>query len=153
MLAKAPLAALKRLLGVFLLGVVAWRHLGKKPPAPKDTAFVVVGAASGFGSALLGSVGPLTAPFFLAYGLTKGAHIGTEAASALVMHGAKQVAYGLGDLLTWQVLALGLALTPTTLLGTWLGKHTVDRLHERVFVALVEVGLVVAGLLFLFGIA
>ena len=153
LLAKAPLGALKRFLGAFLLGVVAWRHLGHPPRAPHPRAFIGVGAASGFGSALLGSVGPLTAPFFLAYGLTKGAYIGTEAASALVMHGAKLVAYGVGDLLTWQVLALGLALTPTTLLGALLGKKTVDRLHEKVFVALVEVGLVLAGLLFLLGIA
>lgn len=153
LLAKAPLAALKKILGVFLLSVVAWRHLGRRPRPPRPGAFVAVGAASGFGSALLGSVGPLTAPFFLAYGLTKGAYIGTEAASALVMHGAKLVAYGAGDLLTWQVLALGLVLTPTTLVGSWFGKRTVDRLHERVFVILVEAGLVIAGLLFLFGIA
>lgn len=153
LLAKAPPAALKQVLGVFLLGVVAWRHLGRRPRPPRAPAFVAVGAASGFGSALLGSVGPLTAPFFLAYGLTKGAYIGTEAASALVMHGAKLVAYGAGDLLTWRVVALGLALTPTTLLGSWLGKHTVDRLSERLFVILVEVGLVVAGLLFLSGVA
>jgi len=153
LLAKAPLTALKRVLGVFLLGVVAWRHLGRPPRAPHERTFIVVGAASGFGSALLGSVGPLTAPFFLAYGLSKGAYIGTEAASALVMHGAKLVAYGAGNLLTWQVLALGLSLTPTTLIGAWAGKKTVDRLHENVFVTLVEVGLVVAGLLFVFGIA
>lgn len=40
-----------------------------------------------------------------------------------------------------------------TLLGFWLGKRTVDRVHETVFVILVEIGLVVAGQLFLFGIA
>ena len=153
LLAKAPLGTLKRLLGVFLLGVVAWRHVGRPPRAPHEHTFIGVGAASGLGSALLGSVGPLTAPFFLAYGLAKGAYIGTEAASALVMHGAKLVAYGAGDLLTSKVLALALALTPTTLIGTWLGKKTVDQLRQKVFVALVEVGLVVAGLLFVFGIA
>lgn len=153
LLAKAPLEALKRVLGLFLLGVVAWRHLGRPPRPPRPATFTAVGAASGFGSALLGSVGPLTAPFFLAYGLTKGAYIGTEAASALVMHAAKLVAYGAGDLLTWQVLTLGVALTPTTLIGAWLGKRTVDRLHDKLFVALVEIGLVVAGLLFLVGVA
>lgn len=152
-LAKAPLAALKRVLGVFLLGVVAWRHFGRKPRAPKDPTFVGVGAASGFGSALLGSVGPLTAPFFLAYGLSKGAYIGTEAASALVMHGAKLAAYGAGDLLTSQVLMVGAALTPTTLVGAWLGKRTVERMNDRLFIGVVEIGLVVAGLLFLLGVA
>ena len=149
--AKAPIEPLKRLLGVFLLASVAWRRLGKAPRPPSDRSFVAVGGASGFGSALLGTVGPLTAPFFLAYGLTKGSYIGTEAASALVMHSAKLVAYGLGDILDTQILALGLVLTPATVLGSWVGKRTVDRVSVRTFTALVEFGLVVAGLLFLLG--
>lgn len=71
-----------------------------------------MGAASGLGSELLGSVGPLTAPFFLAYGLTRAAYIGTEAAAALTMHLTKIAAYGAGDLLTGKVLLYGAALTP-----------------------------------------
>jgi uncharacterized membrane protein YfcA len=58
LLAHAPLAALKRLLGVFLLAVVAWRRIGARPSRPTERTFVAVGAASGLGSALLGSVGP-----------------------------------------------------------------------------------------------
>jgi hypothetical protein len=45
-------------------------------------------------SALLGSVGPLMAPFFLAHGLVKGVYIGTEALPTVVMHVTKLVAYG-----------------------------------------------------------
>ena len=56
-------------------------------------AFVLIGAGASFLSALLGSVGPLMAPFFLAYGLVKGAYIGTEALSTVVMHVTKLVAY------------------------------------------------------------
>jgi hypothetical protein len=41
-----------------------------------------VGAVSGLGSALLGLVGPLTAPFFLAKGYTRAVFIGTEAGRA-----------------------------------------------------------------------
>jgi hypothetical protein len=63
-----------------------WRHLIRSPRKPADPTFAAAGAVSGLGSALLGSVGPLTAPFFLAYGLTRSAYIGTEAASALTMH-------------------------------------------------------------------
>ena len=151
LLATAPLAPLQRLLGAFLLAVVAWRRLAPAPPRPSPRVFVAVGAGSGLGSALLGSVGPLTAPFFLAYGLVRDAYIGTEAACALVMHLTKLVAYGAGSLLGPRVLVLGLALTPATLAGAWVGKRTVDRISDRVFVVLVEIGLVVAGLLFLFG--
>lgn len=149
LLASAPLAALQRVLGLFLIATVAWRRLAPHPRALPGLAFVAVGAASGLGSALLGSVGPLTAPFFLAVGLTRAAYVGTEAASALTMHAAKLVAYGAGDLLSTKVLLYGLALTPASLLGAWWGKQIVGRISERVFTHLVEAGLIVAGLLFL----
>ena len=151
-LAHAPLGPLQRLLGVFLIGVVIWRRINPHPRKPTDRMFAGVGAASGLGSALLGSVGPLTAPFFLAYGLTRAAYIGTEAASALTMHLAKIAAYGAGDLLTGRVLLYGAALTPAALLGAWVGKKIVGRISDRVFVALVEAGLLVAGVLFLLGL-
>ncbi|MFR9780933.1 sulfite exporter TauE/SafE family protein [Micromonospora sp. MS34] len=151
LLAHAPLAALKRLLGVFLLAVVAWRRLGRPPGRPGERSFVAVGAASGLGSALLGSVGPLTAPFFLAYGLTRAAYVGTEAAAALTLHLSKTAGYAVAGLLSREVLLLGAALTPATLAGAWLGRRIVDRISDRVFVGLVEVGLVAAALLFLAG--
>ena len=98
--ATAPLDFLQRLLGVLLIVVVLWRRLRPQPPRLAPRAFVAVGAASGLGSALVGSVGPLTAPFFLARGLVKEAYIGTEATSAVVLHAAKLVAYGVGALLS-----------------------------------------------------
>ena len=64
LLAHAPLSPLNRVLGVFLIAVVGWRRLSPHPGRPTARAFAGVGAASALGSALLGSVGPLTAPFF-----------------------------------------------------------------------------------------
>jgi uncharacterized protein len=151
LLAHAPLGPLKRLLGAFLIAVVAWRRLRPHPRPPGERVFAGVGAVSGLGSALLGSVGPLTAPFFLAYGLTRAAYLGTEAASALTLHLSKIAAYGAGDLLTRRVLLYGAALTPATLGGAWAGRHIVGRVSDRAFVALVEAGLIAAGLLFLIG--
>ena len=74
------------------------------------------------------------APFFLAYGLVKGAYIGTEALSTVVMHVAKLIAYRESAVL----------LTPRNLKRSWqwdrswwldrfAGKRMVDRLPERVF--------------------
>lgn len=63
--AHAPLAALTRVLGAFLILIVVLRHLPKlstfKPPLK---SFALIGAGASFLSALLGSVGPLMAPFF-----------------------------------------------------------------------------------------
>jgi uncharacterized protein len=152
LLAHAPLGVLQRLLGAFLIGVVVWRRRRPHPRKPADRTFVVVGAASGLASALLGSAGPLTGPFFLAYGLTRAAYIGTEAAGALTMHLSKIAAYGAGDLLTTRVLRYGVALTPATLAGVWTGRKIVGRISDRAFVLLVEIGLVTAGVLFLIGL-
>jgi uncharacterized membrane protein YfcA len=149
LLAQAPAAGLQRLLGGFLLVAVVWRRVGPRPRRPPARSFAAIGAASGLGSALLGSVGPLTAPFFLACGLTRAAYIGTEAAGALTMHLSKLVGYGAGNLLSSTVLAYGAALTPATLAGAWVGRRIVGRTSERVFVVLVEVGLVAAAVVLL----
>ncbi|MFF4060718.1 sulfite exporter TauE/SafE family protein [Streptomyces sp. NPDC001668] len=145
--ATAPLPALTRLIGVFLLVMVVWRRW--KPHAARldDTAFAAVGAASGFGSALVGSVGPMVAPFFLARGLLRGAYIGTEAASAVVMHLTKLVVFGAAAVLTASSALIGLALAPAGTAGAWVGKKIVDRLPAHVFVLVVEIGLIASGLL------
>jgi uncharacterized membrane protein YfcA len=143
----APVELLTRLIGAFLLLAVLWRRLRRAPRPPTDRAFTVVGAASGFGSALVGSVGPLVAPFFLARGLRKGAYIGTEAASAVVMHLTKLVVFGAAAVLTVRTFGIGVALAPVAAAGAWAGKRILDRLPTPVFLVLVEVGLVVAGAL------
>ena len=148
--ASAPLSFLKRLLGIFLLGTVAYRHLGKQRSLRLPLrGFAVIGAVFSFLSALLGSVGPIMAPFFLAYGLVKGAYIGTEAFATVVMHVTKLVAYGGTAILTLQSVAAGLALGPIMVLGSFIGKKILDRVPERLFVLLIEGTLLVAGLGFL----
>lgn len=150
--ASAPLDALTRLIGAFLLVSVAWRHLRPEPSGllgPRT--FTVIGAVFAFASALVGSVGPIMAPFFLRAGLVKGAYIGTEAAATVVMHVAKLVAYGTAALLTVATVGIGLLMAPAMIAGSWIGKRIVDRLPEQVFVAIIEVVLVVAGLVFLIG--
>lgn len=148
--ASAPLSFLKRLLGIFLLGMVAYRHLGKQSLLRLPLrGFAVIGAVFSFLSALLGSVGPIMAPFFLAYGLIKGAYIGTEAFATVVMHVAKLVAYGGMSVLTLDGVIAGLALGPIMIFGSFVGKKVLDRLPERLFVLLIEATLIIAGLGFL----
>ena len=99
--AAAPLDTLTRVIGVFLLASVAWRHLRPQPTGLLgERTFTIIGAVFAFASALVGSVGPVMAPFFLRAGLVKGAYIGTEAAATVVMHVTKLVAYGATALLT-----------------------------------------------------
>lgn len=147
LLSHAPLRALTFVMGAFLLILVLWRRIRPGSTRVSDAAFTGIGAASGFGSALIGSVGGLTAPFFLARGLVRGAYIGTEAASTLIMHVTKLIVFSAAAVLTLHTGLIGLALTPASAAGAWAGKRIVDRLPIRTFVLLVEAGLVAAGVL------
>jgi len=89
------------------------------------------------------------APFFLAYGLVKGAYIGTEALATVMMHVTKLIAYHQAAVLPGSAVVAGLALGPIMVAGSYAGKRIVDRLPERVFVAIIEAVLILAGLLFL----
>jgi uncharacterized protein len=147
--ARAPLAALTRLLGAVLILMVIWRHTRSRPPRPPLRSFAAIGAVSSFLSALIGSVGPLMAPFFLAYGLVKGAYIGTEALATVVTHVTKLLAYGAAMVLTTSSVVAGIALGPIMVAGSAAGKRIVDRLPERVFVVVIEATMMAAGTLFL----
>jgi uncharacterized protein len=121
--AKTPLPALTRALGLFLIVIVVLRHWKlARTPKPTLHQFVLIGAVSSFLSALLGSVGPLMAPLFLAYGLIKGAYIGTEALATVVMHVSKLVAYRQSDILHKNVVLAGLLLGPIMIAGSFVGK-------------------------------
>jgi uncharacterized membrane protein YfcA len=149
----APSPLLLRLLGAFLLITVAWRHLRPGSlPRPAVPVFAIIGAGFSFLSALVGSVGPLMAPFFLAIGLVKGAYIGTEALATVIMHVTKLAAYGTGALLTTHTVGIGLALGPIMIAGSYLGKRVLDRLPERIFPWIIDGVLIVAGAAFLIGL-
>lgn len=148
--ASAPLHALTRIIGIFLILIVAWRRLGPGTawrPTLRD--FAGIGAISSLLSALVGSVGPLMAPLFLAYGLVKGTYIGTEACATVVMHVTKLVVYRQSRVLPNEALLAGLALAPIMVAGSWAGHRIVDWMPERTFVALIELTMIAAGVLFL----
>jgi uncharacterized protein len=147
---KAPAAALVKVLGVFLMLMVLYRHTRWGQHAGFIlTGFVPLGAASGLLSAIFGTVGPLAAPFFLAYGLVKGAYIGTEAMTAVVMHITKLGVYGTYSLVDLRSLLIGLAIGAIMILGTFLGKKSLDRLPEKIFPYLIDAVLLISGVLFI----
>ena len=141
---------LTRILGAMLITVVAWRRLRPRPPTRGNPVwFLPIGAGFGFLEGVMGSVGPLMAPFFLAFGLIKNAYIGTDALATVAMQGTKLSVFGGANLLTPPILAAGVTLVPFMILGTVLGKRALEHLPERIFLLLVEGVIVLAGLNFL----
>lgn len=150
--AAAPLTVLTRLLGVFLIGMVVWRHLPisilRRTPMPIQS-FAVVGAVSSFISALIGTIGPLMVPFFLAYGLMKGAYISTEALSSVIIQVVKLGTYTGAAAMTLTALLAGLALAPLMIVGTLIGKQLLQGVSDRAFVLIIEGAMLVSGIFFL----
>ncbi len=148
--ARSQETILVRLLGAFLLASVAWRRLNPRPsegfPAHR---FAGIGGVFGVVSAYLGSAGPFLAPFFLSFGLVRGAYIGTEALGTAIMHITKMCTYGASGVFSRQAVLAGLTISPVMVAGSFAGKRIIDRISRRVFVAIIETILVVFGILFL----
>ena len=89
------------------------------------------------------------APFFLAYGLLRGAYIGTDALATLFMQFTKLAVFGGAEILTPALLTAGLTLAPFMIGGAWAGKLVVNRIPERVFTLIIDLTLLVAGVGFL----
>jgi len=148
--AGARVEWLSRLMGLFLLGSVPLRHwLERGPLRMRLRHFPLLGAATGFLSALVAAIGPVNTPFFLGYGLRRGAYVGTEAACVAVVHLTKTLVYGRYALLTPETGALGLAIGAVMFVGAWIGRLVLERMSDRAFVRLVEALVIALGVLFL----
>lgn len=142
-----PSPILSRFLGAFLLVSVGLRHTpALRSWKPSLRSFAGVGAGVGFLSALIGSAGPISGPFFLSFGLIRGAYIGSEALTAVLMHVMKLGVYGGYALVSATSLVYGLAIGLVMIAGTLLGKRLLDRAPEALFPRIVEVALVMSGI-------
>ncbi len=138
---------LGRIIGAFLFASVLLRHVLRSSSfTMRLEHFPLLGAGTGFVSALVVATGPLVTPFFLAYGLRRGAYIATEAACALGMHVTRGAVLARYALLTRDTIAVGCVLGGTMVAGAWIGRRVLDRMSERAFIIAIEALLVVMGL-------
>jgi uncharacterized membrane protein YfcA len=145
---------LLKFLGALLIALILWRHVGKRFTKREwhirhPRTFAPVGGGFGFLYGFTEGVGALMAPFFLAYGLVRGAYIGTDALGTMVLQGTKLAVFGQFDVLHGKVLLLGLTLAPFMVLGSWVGKRTMKHVPATWFTRIVEVTVLVSGVSFL----
>ncbi|KQP37410.1 sulfite exporter TauE/SafE family protein [Pseudorhodoferax sp. Leaf274] len=142
-----PAQAVDIALGLFFVLVVPLRHwLQRRQWRLQLWQLAVAGAAIGYLTGVVLSTGPLSVPAFSAYGLVKGAFIGTEAASALLLYVAKSLAFAQLGGLPWEVLSRGLIVGAALMAGTFAGKAFVLRLPAGLFQRLLDALLLVSGL-------
>jgi uncharacterized membrane protein YfcA len=139
-----PSAFILRLIGVFLLVVVALRHMRLSKQKTPEWCLALAGVVVGLLSAVAGSAGPLGAAVFLGLHLPAGAYVASEAVTAVLMHLTKSIMYGRYAALSGGDLLRGLALGGSLVLGSWTGRKLIDRLPEKGLALLVEILLVVS---------
>lgn len=152
MFSKIQADWLKTGLGVFLIITLIYRHSGLKENNMRLYHFAILGAVFGWLSAVVGTVGPLVAPFFLDYGLVGSAYIATEAMTAVVMHITKGIVYSKYALLSWDTVAIGLAMGVVMIFGSFIGKKIIDRLPKVWFTYIVEAVVLITGIGFVTGL-
>ena len=141
-----PTFWIKKSIGIFLIVTVILKQIRKDFRLRKPWIFLPLGMVTGFLSALMGGVGPVSSPFFLAYGLTKEAFVGTEALCAVGMHLVKSIAYNRLNVLNQRELLAGLSFGLVMSLGSYVAKKILERISHEAFLILVEVLLAVIGL-------
>ena len=85
-----------------------WDALTSRERIPRW--FLPVGAGFGLLTGFTAGMGPILSPFFLSYGLRRGAYIGTMALGVLGVHIARVTVFGSTGFLNPHVLVLGLWL-------------------------------------------
>jgi uncharacterized membrane protein YfcA len=148
---ELPPTLILRLIGVFLLVIVALRHTSRRTREVPEWLLAPAGAGVGLLSAIAGSAGPLGAAVFLSLKLPAQAYVATEAVTAVLMHLTKSLTYGRYAALGWEDLVRGLGLGAAMVLGSWTGRKMIDRLSERGFAMLVEAMLIISAVVLLIG--
>ena len=139
-------------LGAFLLLSIPGRRWliqrGFKITLP---GMAVVGAAIGYLTGIVASTGPINTPFFLAYGLTKGSFIASEALGSAAISLTQAVTFhtfgALSNATMWRGASIGLAL----MLGSWISKRILLALDASRFQIIIEVMMAAAGVSMLWG--
>src|SRR5262245_7658987 len=148
--AGATSESLGRIIGLFLIAAVPLRRLLTTPRIRVRLGhFPFLGLVFGALSSVVVTTGPITTPFFLSYGLRRGAYVATEATASLAIHFTRGAAFMRFHVLTWEWTTLGLTLGVIMFGGTWVARRILDRMSDRVFLAAIETLLVVMGLHFL----
>lgn len=113
----------------------------------------LLGAGIGFLTGIVASTGPINAPFFLAYGLVKGAYLGTEAMSSLAVFAAKAITFQSLGALPAETLGKGLITGSSLMAGAFIAKHFVRQLDANRFRLLMDGLLLAAGVTMLWAAA
>ena len=142
-----PPGAVEAVLGVFFVAMIPVRRwMARQRWKLGLPHLALVGAGIGYITGIVVSTGPINAPFFLAYGLVKGAYLATEALGSLAVYVAKTVTFGSLGALPWDAVVKGMIVGSTIMVGSFIAKRFVLALDPDRFRLLIDGLLLAAGL-------
>jgi hypothetical protein len=133
----------------FIVMIPARRWLMGRGLRVSAWQLTLVGAAIGFLTGMVASTGPINTPFFLAYGLVKGAFLATEALGSMAVGLAKALVFRRFDALPMETVVRGLIVGTSLMAGSRLAKGFVLRLDASQFRLIMDLLLAGAGLILL----
>ena len=134
-------------LGVFFIGMIPVRRwMARQHWTLTLWHMAGVGAVIGYITGIVVSTGPINAPFFLAYGLVKGAYLGTEAMGSLAVYLAKALTFRTLGALPLEIITKGLIIGSSLVGGAFIAKRLVIRLDGDRFKLMMDGLLLVSGL-------
>lgn len=133
-------------LGLFFWGMVPLgRRLKKTQKRLSVLQLSLCGAPIGFLTGLVLSTGPLSVPAFISYGLSGGAFIGTEAASAMLLYVSKIGTFSVQNALPGPIVLQGVLVGAGLMIGTVGSKPLVLKLSPQTFSLLIDLLLFFSG--------
>ena len=134
-------------LGIFFIAMIPIRHwMARQHWKLNLWHMALVGMVIGFVTGVVVSTGPINAPFFLAYGLVKGAYLGTEAMGSLAVYIAKAITFRSFDALPWPIALKGLIIGSSLVAGAFIAKRLLNHIDNQRFKTLMDALLLFAGL-------
>ena len=150
-LTKIQMEWLSILVALFLLtsAISYFLRKEKKSFQVRSWYFLPAGFVYAFLSGIIGSMGPLLAPFYLNYGLEKEELLATQATNRVVIHVVKVIAYAVFGVLTLPYLGYGILIGIAAFPGNWLGHMVLEKISEQRFRQLVISFVMFSGVLML----
>lgn len=142
-----PPGVVELCLGLFFLVMIGLRRwMARRHWRLGLWHMALVGAVLGYVTGIVVSTGPINAPFFLAYGLVKGAYLGTEAAGSLAVFLAKAITFRSLGALPLDLALKGLIIGSSLVAGAFIAKRLVRKIDPERFRLLMDALLLLAGL-------
>ncbi len=149
-----PTRAVEAALGGFFIAMIPIRRWMARQQWKLGLGHLaLVGACVGFLTGIVVSTGPINTPFFLAYGLVKGAYLGSEAMASITVFLAKAITFRTLGALPMDAVGKGLIIGSSLMAGAFLAKRYVRQLDADRFRLLMDGLLLVAGLTMLWAAA